>query len=128
MDINSVIRWFDPNASVRATNGTAYAAGVEPPPVWAQYVAFTLGVFASPLIRDYRAKGTWPKLTVGSTIAMLVFSPITGFVAFPKVIDSLSQRDAPWFARLSTIFTAGLGWEQLSGLPSALRGSAVSGG
>lgn len=123
--MSALIRWFDPNASyhaaVKSMGAEAQARkGKAPPPVWLQYLVFSLGVFASPLIRHYRTEGVWPDLTSWSLVGAAVFSLLTGFIVFPRVVDSLAKSDATAFARLSTVFTAGIGWEQFSGLPAAL--------
>lgn len=134
MDADSIIRWFDPNAtyknSLKGEGAFAQAKGKGrpgPPPVWLQYLLFSLGVFASPFIRQYRSTGGWPKVTSGFVLGSIAFALITGFVVFPRVADSLANPEADRFLRLSTIFTAGLGWEQLSGLPASFVAAPQSG-
>ena len=125
MNMNSLIRWFDPNATYRTEKRKRAAAQAKelvrvPPPVWVQYLFFSLGVFVSPLIREYRSLGKWPDLRSAHVVGAAIFALITGFIVFPKVLDSLAKPDASAFSRLSTVFTAGIGWEQVSGLPAAL--------
>jgi hypothetical protein len=129
MNVDNVIRWFDPNATyrdeVKRARGRAHAkiGGKAPPPVLLQYLFFSAGVFASPLIRQYRTTGSWPDLTSGRFLGNFAFSLVVGFIVFPRVIDTLAQSNAAAFSRLSTVFTAGIGWEQFSGLPTALASS-----
>jgi hypothetical protein len=130
MDADAVVRWFDPNASYKDAKKRAGAEAQGkrqkgPPPVWVQYVVFSLGVFLSPIIRAYRSSGHLPSSTLRELAVAVAFSLITGFIVFPRVIDTLAKPDASAFARLSTVFTAGVGWEQFSGLPAALAGKST---
>jgi hypothetical protein len=130
MSLDAVLRWLNPNTGFHdavkqaGPELQAKVAQAAPPPAWLQYLVFSAGVFASPLIRQYRTTGQWPDITQKYFVGSVVFSLLTGFVVFPKVMSSLASPDAGWFVRLSTIFTAGLGWEQVSGLPSALLPAA----
>ena len=128
MDVDSIIRWFDPNGSYRqeqkARGAEMHARGAkQPPSVFVQYLVFSLGVFAGPFIRQYRTAGDWQDLTARRVIGAAIFSLLTGFVLFPRVMDSLAKPDASTFLRLSLVFTAGMGWEQMSGLPAAFGNS-----
>lgn len=125
MHINDLIRWLDPNARYRGelkrrgAEGQAAQVRQGPPSVALQYAIFSLGVFASPLIRHYRTAGSWPELNRG-LLGVAAFSLVTGFIVFPRVIDTLARPEASALSRLSAVFTAGVGWEQFSGLPAAL--------
>ncbi len=125
--MNRIIRWFNPNTSyvdaVHRVGANAHAKNgkkrTPPPSAFIQYAVFSAGVFAAPLLRHFRAEGGWPELTQ-SLIGFAFFSLLTGFIVFPRVIDSLATDDSNNWARLSTVFTAGVGWEQYSGLPAVL--------
>jgi hypothetical protein len=125
MDTNKLLGWFDPNATYKAERKAKGAEGqarraAAPPSVFVQYLVFSLGVFAGPFIRQYRTSGDWQDLTARRVIGAAVFSLLTGFVLFPRVMDSIAKPEASTFLRLSLVFTAGMGWEQISGLPAAL--------
>lgn len=125
MDVERILKWFDPNATYRAEQKAQGAVGQAkrtkgPPSVAVQYLVFSLGVFLGPFIRQYRASGDLHELTFRRFLVAAVFSLVTGFMTFPRVMDSLAKPDATAFVRLSLVFTAGMGWEQMSGLPEVL--------
>jgi hypothetical protein len=109
--LNSLIRYFDLQASYRPNGPKAQAAGANPSlPVIPQYIALVLGIAVQPFLAQFQQTRKWD---LSGWQGWMIFSILVGLIVFPAVYKRSFDPQSNLFVQLCATFASGLGWQSL---------------
>lgn len=110
-DLNSVIRYFDLQSSVRKLAPKSHGLEAEKPfPVLPQYCALVAGVAVQPFLSAFQKTHEW---NLSGWQGWIVFSVLVGLIIFPAIYKKSFDPGRNLFVQLCAIFASGLGWQSL---------------
>ena len=110
--LNTIIRYFDLQSSLRRTAPVAQDSGTDSAPVFPQYLAVSAGVIVEPFLRHYIDNGAWG-VELSVLWGRIVFGLIIGIVILPGIYKSSFDPSKPVLVQLAALFPLGIGWQSL---------------
>ncbi|NWL03630.1 hypothetical protein DM790_22655 [Flavobacterium collinsii] len=108
--MNRLIRYFDLASHLR--HNLAFEVADEKKfYVIPQYIALLLGIMAQPLFKEYVEKNV---IEFNPNFAWIIGSSIISLMAMPAIYKNSIDPTKPLFIQLCVIFTAGIGWQNIT--------------
>ncbi|PSK94169.1 hypothetical protein [Taibaiella chishuiensis] len=108
--MNKIIAYFDLASQYRPMTEHAVNDGRKFP-VIPQYIALLIGILAQPIFQSYKETGEWH---LSANWGWFVGSMIVSLMAFPAIYKNSFDANKPLFVQLCVIFTAGIGWQNIT--------------